>query len=118
MVLRQVFFAALAGLALASVASAEAQLTAARVPRIAFLTTGSRATYSPGIDALRQGLWELGYVEEKTIRIEYRFAEGKFERLPELAEELAQLKIDLFVASSGTVASAAKKATATIPIVM
>ena len=69
-------------------------------------------------EAFREGLQELGYVEGKTIAIEYRSGEGKSERLPALAAELVQLKVDVIVAQSGQVAQAAKNTTTTIPIVM
>src|SRR5262249_54272650 len=70
------------------------------------------------INAFQQELSKLGWVEGKNITIEYRFAEQKLERLPELAAELARLKVDLIVTSGGTTPLAAKKATSTIPIVM
>jgi putative ABC transport system substrate-binding protein len=70
------------------------------------------------LEAFRQGLRELGYVEGKNIAIEYRFSEGKDERLPELATELVQLKVDIIVTSGIPPPLAAKKATKTIPIVM
>ena len=91
-----------------------------KVPRIGFLTTFSASDPQNVLrqDAFRQGLRELGYVEAKNINIEYRYAEGRFERLPELAEELVRLKVDVLVVSSTTVARPAKKVTATIPIVV
>jgi putative ABC transport system substrate-binding protein len=95
-----------------------AQQSPAKVPRIGFLTTGAVATEAPRIEAFRQGLRELGYVEGKNIDIEYRYAEGRSERLPELAEQLVRLKVDLIVAADAFTARAAKKATTTIPIVM
>ena len=70
------------------------------------------------INAFRQELSKLGWIEEKNIIIEYRFAEQKSERLPELAAELVRLKVDLIVVSGTPSALAAKKATTTIPIVM
>jgi putative tryptophan/tyrosine transport system substrate-binding protein len=66
----------------------------------------------------RQALRELGYVEGKTILFEYRFAEGKFDRLPDLAAELVRLNVDIIVVAGGRSTAAAKKATATIPIVV
>ena len=69
-------------------------------------------------EAFRQGLRELGYVEGKNISIEYRFAEGKLDRLPALAAELVRLKVDLIITSGPPVTRAAKEATNTIPIVM
>jgi putative tryptophan/tyrosine transport system substrate-binding protein len=96
---------------------AEAQQTRT-VPLIAFLTTGSAASSARNIDAFRQGLRELGYVEGKNINIEYKYADGRSERLPELAKELVRLKVDILVVSSSTAARPARKVTATIPIVL
>src|SRR5438309_8355211 len=96
---------------------AEAQQTK-KVPRIGFLTTGAEATANPFFGAFRQGLRELGYIEGKNINIEYRYADGRFERLPELAEELVRLKVDILVVANSTAARPARKVTATIPIVM
>jgi len=73
---------------------------------------------SPLLDAFRQGLRELGWVEGQNIAIEYRFAEGRFDRLPDLAAELVRLKVDIIVAQPTPAAVAAKNATKTIPIVM
>jgi putative ABC transport system substrate-binding protein len=89
-----------------------------KVPRIGYLGADSLSSNPGRVEAFRQGLRDLGYVEEKNIHIEYRYADGKSERLPELAEELVRLKVDILVVPSSTVARAAKKATATIPIVM
>jgi putative ABC transport system substrate-binding protein len=88
-----------------------------KVPHIGLLIPGS-STASARFDAFRQGLRELGYVDGKNIVIEYRLAEGKPDRLSELATELVNLKIDLIVTSSNSAAIAAKHATATVPIVM
>ena len=70
------------------------------------------------IEAFREGLRELGYVEEKNIFIEYRYAEGKLDRLPALAAELVRLKVDVIVTAGPLPTRAAKEATSTIPIVM
>jgi putative ABC transport system substrate-binding protein len=78
-------------------------------------STGGSAVY---VDAFRQELSKLGWIEGKNITIEYRFAEGKTERLPELAAELIRLKVDLIVTTGRVPALAAKSATTTIPIVM
>jgi putative ABC transport system substrate-binding protein len=92
---------------------------AGKIPRIGFLLAPPRAALSESVDAFRQGLRELGYVDGQNILIEYRYAEGKFDRLPDLAAELARLKIDLIVAAGGFQAiRAAKNANSTIPIVM
>jgi putative ABC transport system substrate-binding protein len=96
-------------------AVAEAQQPA-RIPRIGILIPASASFYSARVEAFRQRLRELGYVEGKNIVIEYRYAEGKLERLPDLAAELVQPKVDVIVtAGPGTLA--AKKASTTIPIV-
>jgi len=87
-----------------------------RIPRIGILIPASASFFSARVEAFRQRLRELGYVEGKNIVIEYRYAEGKPERLPDLAAELVRLKVDVIVASGGAVL-AAKKASATIPIV-
>ena len=96
--------------------AAESQ-QAAKVPRIGYLAANLAA--NPHMhEAFRQGLRDLGYVEGRNVRIEYRDAEGKFERLPALAAELVALKVDVIVAGGGTPAAlAAKQATRTMPIV-
>lgn len=97
--------------------SAEAQ-QAAKIPRIGFLSSTSAYTGARNFEAFREGLRELGYVDGKNISIEYRWAEGKLERLSDLAAALVSLKVDLIVVASGQAATAAKQATTTIPIVM
>src|SRR5262249_44040237 len=87
-----------------------------KVARIGFLLVGG-FTDTSRTDAFRQGLQQLGYIEGKNILIEWRRAEGKLERLDELAAELVRLKVDVFVTSGNAVTRAAKKATGTIPIV-
>src|SRR5262245_11252856 len=90
-----------------------------KIFRIGFLDVSTASGSAVLLDAFRQELSKLGWIEGKNIAIEYRFAESKgAERLKELAVELVRLKVDLIVASSPTSASAAKKATTTIPIVM
>ena len=96
-------------------AMAQAQQPA-RIPRIGILSAGSVSVQSARVEALRQRLRELGYVEGKNIVIEYRYADGKLERLPDLAAELVRLKVDVIV-TSGSAILPAKKASATIPIV-
>jgi putative ABC transport system substrate-binding protein len=88
----------------------------ARIPRIGILMPPSASYFAAQVEAFRQRLRELGYVEEKNIVIEYRYAAGKLERLPDLAAELVLLKVDVIVAT-GAAAFAAKKASTTIPIV-
>ena len=89
-----------------------------RVPRIGFLEPSGSATASPRLQSFRQGLHELGYVEGKTIAIEYRSAEGKPDQLAELAAELVRLKVDIIFALGSPAIAAAKNATQTIPVVM
>ena len=89
-----------------------------KIPRIGFLTAGSSSTIPARIDAFRQGLRELGYVEDKNIVIEWRFGEGKLDRLPALVAELVRLKVDVILSAGAAVTRPAKDATRTIPIVM
>src|SRR5262245_37662115 len=91
----------------------------AKVARIGYLVFGALEAPETRalLDAFRQGLREHGYVEGQNIVIEYRAADEKIERLPDLATELAQLKVDLIVAGNTPAARAAQQATTTIPIV-
>jgi len=86
-----------------------------KVPRIGYLAADPQA---PTRDSFRQGLRDLGYVEGQTILIEWRFAEDKSDRFPELAAELVRLKVDVIVAGNAAALGALKRATTTIPIVM
>ena len=106
-----------AALVLALGAMAQAQQTA-KVPRVGFLTAGSPSTIAARIEALRQGLRELGYIEDKNVVIEWRFAEGKLERLADLVVELVRLNVDVILSAGAAVTGPAKDATRTIPIVM
>jgi ABC-type uncharacterized transport system substrate-binding protein len=96
---------------------AEAQ-QAGKVPRIGFLDNSTASGIAILLEAFRQELSKLGWIEGKNITIEYRFAEQKLERLPELATDLVRLKVDLIVVTSPPPALAAKSVTTTIPIVM
>jgi putative ABC transport system substrate-binding protein len=107
----------LSALIVATIHLAEAQQPK-KVPRIGVLIALSPSAISDRIEAFRQGLRELEYVEGKNIVIEYRSAEGKFDRLPHLAAELVRLKIDVIVTGGPTATRHAKEATNTIPIVM
>jgi putative ABC transport system substrate-binding protein len=107
----------LIGFLLTSIHFAEAQQPK-KVPSIGFLSSLSSAVVSDRMDAFRQGLHEHGYVEGKNIIIEWRYAEGKTERLPELAAELVRLKVDVIVTGGPAVNRHAKEATGTIPIVL
>ena len=104
---------ALPALILAAIHLAEAQQPK-KIPRIGYLTSVGSAPNK----AFLQGLRDLGYVEGKNILIEFRTTGGKSERLPELAAELVRLKVDVIVADTASHVTAAKNATATIPIVM
>ena len=117
--IRRIFSLVLGALLLALSHPAEAQQPAGKVPRIGFLTTGSASDPRNvlSMDTLRQALRDLGYVEGKNINFESRYAEGKFEQLPSLTEELVRLKVDILFATDSAAARAAKKATTTIPIV-
>jgi putative ABC transport system substrate-binding protein len=88
-----------------------------KAPRIGFLSSASASSIAANIEAFRQGLRESGYTEGKNIIIEYRWAEGKLDRLPELAAELVGLGVDVIVTGGTASVLAAKKATNTIPIV-
>jgi putative ABC transport system substrate-binding protein len=89
-----------------------------KVPRIGYLSAGFLSVNAARIEAFRQGLRELGYMEGKNIVIEERWAEGKIDRLPALAAELVRLNVDVIVSSGPTVTPPVKVATSTIPIVM
>src|SRR5262249_32484718 len=91
---------------------------AGKIFRIGYLDPSTASCMAVLLDAFRQELSKLGWIEGKNISIEYRFAEQKPERLPELAADLVRLKVDLIVTSGGPTPLAAKKATSTIPIVM
>jgi putative ABC transport system substrate-binding protein len=96
-----------------------AQAQQAKIPRLGFIIASSAPVQKPRLEAFREGLRELGYVEGKNISIDYRYAEGKPERLPALTAELLQLHVDIIVAAGGSPpAQAAKNASKTIPIVM
>jgi putative ABC transport system substrate-binding protein len=88
-----------------------------KIPRIGYLSPTFLSTNFARIEAFRQGLRELGYVEGKNIVIEYRYADGKLDRLAALATDLVRLKVEVIVTSSPAPTRAAKEATATIPIV-
>src|SRR5262245_105076 len=89
-----------------------------KIPRIGFLGASSPSAISARLEAFRQGLRELGYVEGKNIVIEYRYAEGKLDRFSGLAAELVRLGVDVIVLAGPASIRPAKEATSTIPIVM
>jgi len=114
---KKIFCLALGAMLSALSFSVEAQQTG-KIPRIGYLSSLSASSDSSRNDAFRQGLKELGYVEEKNVAIEYEFAQGKLDRLPDLAGELVRQKVDVIVVGGSTATRAAKNATKLIPIVM
>jgi putative ABC transport system substrate-binding protein len=114
---RKITILTLSAMLFALCSSADAQQTG-KVFRIGYLDNSTASGIAVLLDAFRQELSKLGWIEGKNITIEYRFAEQKLERLPELAADLVRLKVDLIVTSGGPTPLAAKKATTTLPIVM
>jgi putative ABC transport system substrate-binding protein len=112
---RRRFVGSVAGTLLALPFAARAQQKA--MPVIGVLSTASSPGPTPFMAAFRQGLSEAGYVEGQNLAIEYRWAEGHYDRLPALAADLVGRKVDLIMASSPPSALSAKGATSTIPIV-
>ncbi|HEX9142950.1 MAG TPA: ABC transporter substrate-binding protein [Candidatus Binatia bacterium] len=112
---RKIFCFALCSMLFALSFAAEAQQTP-RIPRVGILFIGGRD--QPHLEAFKQGLREHGYSEGKNIVLEYRYAEGQYDRLPDLAKEFVREKVDVIVTTSSISAQAASKATRTIPIVM
>ena len=113
---RREFIAILGSAAVFSPAAGTQQT--AKAPRVGWLSPGSAASDETFLASFRDGLRELGWAVGQNIAIESRWAEGKFDRLPELAVELVRLKVDVIVANVTQASLAAKRATATIPIVM
>jgi ABC-type uncharacterized transport system substrate-binding protein len=114
---KKIILHALCSLLLAPCSAVEAQQPT-KVPRIGFLDNSTASGSAVRLETFRQQLRNLGWIEGKSITFEYRFAEQKPERLPELAADLVRLEVDLIVVTSNPAALAAKNATATIPIVM
>ena len=112
---RRAFVGAAAGGFVAVPFATFAQQRPAKVPQIGWLSPGSSKSDEKFLTSFRDGLRELGWVSEQDIAIESRWAEGKFERLPGLAAELVQLKVDVIVAVVTQASLAAKHATQTIP---
>ncbi|MGH7851794.1 MAG: ABC transporter substrate-binding protein [Candidatus Binatia bacterium] len=114
---KQITVLTLSALLLALCLSVEAQQPK-KIPRIGFLGVTSPSTIPTRIDAFRQSLRELGYEEGKNIIIEFRYAEGKLDRVRELAAELIALNVDVIVSGGSAATRPAKEATSTVPIVM
>ena len=113
---RRQFIAFLSGIAVAWSYTARAQEL--KKPVVGFLSSGSQQTFAPFATAFLQGLKDTGYVEGQNVAIEYRWAEGQYDRLSTMADELVRQPVAVLATSGGTVAAhAAKAATATIPIV-
>jgi len=89
-----------------------------KVWRVGVLGAGSPSGWAPMVEALRAGLRELGYIEARTINIDYRWADGQYDRLPELVADLIRLKVDVIVTHATAGIGAAKRATTTMPIIM
>ena len=115
--IKQILFCLPLTVVLFTVFSAAAQQPA-KVARIGYLTAGSPSSVAPRVEAFRHGLRDLGYLEGKNAAIEWRYAHGKLDRLAALASELVDQKIDVIVSGGPQTTRSAKKATATIPIVM
>jgi putative tryptophan/tyrosine transport system substrate-binding protein len=110
---KNIFCVALCAMLFALCATAQAQ---SKMPRVGILFMGGRD--QPHLEEFKQGLRERGYSEGKNIILEYRYAEGKYDRLPDLAKEFVREKVDVIITTSSVSAQAARKATRTIPIVM
>jgi putative ABC transport system substrate-binding protein len=114
---RKILRLSLCAMLFALCSSAQAQQPK-KVPRIGYLSASSASEALVRTNAFRRGLRELGYVEGKNLTLEFRYAEGKFERLPALAAELVRLNVDVIVTAGPSVTGPVKEATAAIPIVM
>ena len=114
---KKIICLALSAVLLAFNFPAQAQ-QAGKIPRIEFLSGGSPSSDPTRIQAFLQGLRELGWVEGQNVIIEYRYAEGKLDRLPDLAAKLVASRVDIIVAQAPAAVRAAKNASSTIPIVM
>lgn len=114
---RKPFLLSICALLLALSLSAEAQQRK-KIPRIGYLSASSAGEISTRTEAFRHGMRDLGYIDGTNLIIEFRYADGKFDRLPALAAELVRLNVDAIVTAGPSVTGPTKKATAVIPIVM
>ena len=117
MIARRTFLVALGTAAVAAPLEAFAQQRSGKVPRIGWLVPGTRADQDPLLEEYRRGMRELGYIEGRTVDTEYVYADAQFSRLPGLAAQLVERKVDVIVTASTPASLAAKQATAKIPIV-
>ena len=115
---RKITLLTLCGMLLTLCLSAGAQQATKRIPRVGFLSLNTAFVQKDRVEAFREALRKLGYVEGQNIIIDYRFADGKSERLPGLVAELVALKVDVIVTAGNSATAPAKDATKTIPIVM
>src|SRR5882672_1533788 len=115
---RRAFITVMGGSIILAPLAGETQQQTEKVYRIGYLGNASASAQATRVESLRAGLRDLGYVEGKNIVIEFRWAEGRYDRLPDLAAELVRLKVDVLVTAGTPGALAAKQATTTIPIVI
>jgi putative tryptophan/tyrosine transport system substrate-binding protein len=117
MIARRTFLVALGTATVAAPLEAFAQQRSGKVPRIGWLVPGTRADQDPLLEEYRRGMRDLGYIEGRTVETEYVYADAQFDRLPGLAAQLVERKVDIIVTASTPASLAAKQATAKIPIV-
>jgi putative ABC transport system substrate-binding protein len=115
---REISAVALCAMLFAPCSFAGAQQQSENIPRVAYLSLRTASSLAHSLDAFRQGLRELGYIEGKNVLLEYRFADGKRDRMPVLTADLVRLKVDVIVTGGSGATRPAKEATKTIPIVM
>src|SRR5262245_3122288 len=117
MIARRTLLVALGAAVVAAPLEAFAQQHSGKFPRIGWLVPGTQGDYAPLLEAYREGMRELGYIEGRTVETEYVYADAQFDRLPGLAAQLVERKVDVIVTASMPASLAAKRATAKIPIV-
>ena len=117
MIARRTFLVALGTAAVAAPLEAFAQQRSGKGPRIGWLVPGTRADQDPLLEEYRRGMRDLGYIEGRTVETQYVYADAQFDRLPGLAVQLVERRVDIIVTASTPASLAAKQATAKIPIV-